>query len=192
MTTKVLRIDASARTQNSVSRDLADHAVSLIPDAEVTSRDIGQGLPHINETWVGATFTPPESRTEAQSEALALSDEILQEVQDADTIVISTPIYNFNIPSTLKAWIDQIGRAGVAFKYTENGPVGLLEDKRVVIALASGGTDIGSNVDFATDYLRFIFGFVGIKDVHFVLAKGDDNAEAHETLASLLGDRIAA
>lgn len=192
MTHHVLRIDASARTQNSVSRELADHAIAQIPNADLTTRDIGYGLPHINETWVGATFTPPENRTEDQNNALALSDEIIDEVKAADTIVISAAIYNFNIPSTLKAWIDQIGRVGVTFRYTENGPVGLLENKKVIFALASGGTDIGSEVDFATDYLRFIMGFVGITDVHFVLAKGQDTADAHASLDALLGEAIAA
>ena len=88
----------------------------------------------------------------------------------ADTIVIGTPIYNFSVPSTLKAWIDLVARVGVTFNYTETGPVGLLEGKRAIIAVASGGTQAGSDIDFATTYLRHVLGFIGITDVELVAA----------------------
>lgn len=101
---------------------------------------------------------------------LALSDHLISEIQSADTLVISTPIYNFGIPSSLKAWVDQIARAGITFRYTENGPEGLLQGKRAIIAIASGGTQVGSDIDWASGYLKHIMEFIGISDVQFVAA----------------------
>jgi FMN-dependent NADH-azoreductase len=121
---------------------------------------------------VTGTFTPADARSDAQNEALSFSDTLVAEVIAADTIVIGTPIYNFGAPAVLKAWIDQIARAGVTFQYTENGPEGLLEGKKVIIAVASGGTQIGSDYDFASPYLKFALGFLGITDVT-VLSKDD-------------------
>ena len=99
-----------------------------------------------------------------------MSDNLISELKTADTIIISTPIYNFAVPSTLKAWVDQIARAGVTFNYTENGPKGLLTGKKAIVAIASGGTQVGSDIDFASGYIRHILGFVGITDVQFVAA----------------------
>ncbi len=87
-------------------------------------------------------------------------------MQAADTLVIGLPIYNFGVPAALKAWVDQVARAGVTFRYTETGPKGLLTGKRAIIAVASGGTEAGSDVDFATGYIRHVLGFIGITDVH--------------------------
>lgn len=170
MTHSILRIDASARRDGSVSRDLADRIIARFPDATVTRRDLAGGLPLIDETWVGANFTPEADRTDEQRATLALSDRLIAEVQAADTLVIGLPIYNFGVPATLKAWVDQIARAGVTFRYTENGPEGLLTGKRAIVAVASGGTETGSEIDFATGYLRHVLGFVGITEVAFVAA----------------------
>jgi len=120
--------------------------------------------------WVEANFTPAADRDEVQRDALALSDQLVAEIKAADVIVIGTPIYNFSVPAVLKAWIDLIARAGVTFEYTENGPNGLMTDKRVVIAVASGGTKVGSDIDFATGYLRHLMGFIGITNVEVVAA----------------------
>ncbi|MEC8197518.1 MAG: NAD(P)H-dependent oxidoreductase, partial [Pseudomonadota bacterium] len=129
-------------------------------------RDLSETtLPFLDEGFAQATFTPPEARTEAQKEALAISDTLVAELQAADTLVIGVAMYNFSIPASLKAWIDQIARAGVTFAYTETGPKGLLEGKKALITIASGGTEIGSDIDFASNYLRFVLGFVGITDV---------------------------
>lgn len=177
MTNTVLHIDASARTQDSLSRQLSAKAVANENATDVIRRDLNDGLPFLTENWAIGTFTPPESRSAAQNEALALSDRLVAEVERADTIVIGTPIYNFNVPAVLKAWIDQIARAGVTFKYGENGPVGLLEGKKVIVTIASGGTAIGSDYDFATPYLKFALGFLGITDVTF-LGKDDLLTEA--------------
>lgn len=168
--TAILRIDTSARSSGSVSRDLTDRVIARFPDATVTTRDLAPGLPLIDETWVGANFTPAADRTPDQRAVLALSDELIAEVQAADTLVIGLPIYNFGVPATLKAWVDQVVRAGVTFRYTENGPEGLLQGKRAIVIVASGGTRAGSEIDFATGYIRHVLGFVGITEVEFVTA----------------------
>ena len=171
MTTKVLRIDASARRQASVSRDLVSKIINRIEGAQVITRDVARDpIPQIDETWVNANFTPAEDRSKTQAEALSLSDTLIAEVREADVLVIGLPIYNFGVPAALKAWIDQIARAGVTFRYTEAGPQGLLEGKRAIVAVASGGTEAGSDVDFATGYVRQVLGFIGIHDVEFVTA----------------------
>lgn len=170
MTTSILRIDTSARREGSVSRDLTDRIIARFPDAAITTRDLAPGLPLINETWVGANFTPEAERSTEQRATLALSDELIAEVKAADTLVIGLPIYNFGVPATLKAWVDQVARAGVTFRYTENGPEGLLSGKRAIVVVASGGTEAGSEIDFATGYIRHVLGFIGITDVDFVTA----------------------
>ncbi|WP_370254330.1 FMN-dependent NADH-azoreductase [Nioella sp.] len=168
--TAILRIDTSARRTGSVSRDLTDRVIARFPEATVTTRDLAPGLPLIDETWVGANFTPAADRTPDQRAVLALSDELIAEVEAADTLVIGLPIYNFGVPATLKAWVDQVVRAGVTFRYTENGPEGLLQGKRAIVIVASGGTRAGSEIDFATGYIRHVLGFVGITEVEFVTA----------------------
>ena len=168
--THILRIDASARRGGSITRDLADRIANRFEGAEVVTRDLSNGLPLINESWVGANFTPADDRTAEQRTALSLSDELIAEIQKADVLLIGVPIYNFGIPAALKAWVDQVARAGVTFRYTDNGPVGLLEGKRAVIAVASGGTQVGSDIDFATGYLKHVLGFIGITDVQIVSA----------------------
>ena len=168
MSQTLLHIDASPRSEGSVSRGLSAKIVAQQNAGEVIRRDLSEPLPFLNETWVAGTFTPPEDRSDAQRAELVLSDQLVAEVQAADTIVIGTPIYNFGAPAVLKAWIDQVARAGVTFKYTETGPVGLLSDKKVIVAVASGGVSIGSPADFLTPHLRVFLGFLGLTDVSFV------------------------
>ncbi len=173
MTTHILRIDSSARTTGSVTRDLNDRIVSKFEAAgpiELTTRDLADPLPQINEDWIGANFTPADQRTEAQKNTLALSDTLVDEIREADILLIGLPIYNFGVPTALKAWIDLVARAGETFRYSENGPVGLLEGKRAIVTVASGGTERGSDIDFATTYLSHVLGFIGITDVMFVSA----------------------
>ncbi|KPQ18165.1 MAG: FMN-dependent NADH-azoreductase [Rhodobacteraceae bacterium HLUCCO18] len=171
MTNHILRIDASARRAGSVSRDLVDRIIDRIaPTAIVTTRDLAHGLPLIDEAWVGANFTPAHDRTDDQRATLALSDTLIAELRAADTLVIGLPIYNFGVPATLKAWVDQVARAGVTFRYTEHGPEGLLQGKRAIVAVASGGTEAGSEIDFATGYIRHMLAFIGITEVEFVTA----------------------
>ena len=170
MARTILRIDASARREGSVSRDLAGRIIEKFEGATVVHRDLAPGLPLIDEDWIGANFTPADDRSEAQKDKLALSASLVAEVEAADILVIGLPIYNFSVPAALKAWIDQVARAGRTFRYTENGPKGLLEGKRAIVAVASGGTEVGSEIDFATGYLRHVLGFIGITDVSFVTA----------------------
>lgn len=180
MSTTVLHIDASARFQPSVSRANSANIVAALKPSKTITRDLSEGIPFLDETWVTATFTPPADRTAAQAEGLGFSDDLVKELQEADTIVIGAPIYNFFVPAVLKAWIDQIARAGVTFQYTENGPQGLLKDKKVIITLASGGVPIGSEMDFASPYLRAVLGFVGLTDVTIL---NSDEAESFTAAA---------
>lgn len=173
MTHNILRIDASARRTGSISRALNDRLLARFTadgGTAVTTRDLGRGLPQIDESWIGANFTAPDERTAAQKDRLALSDELVAELQAADTIVIGLPMYNFSVPAALKAWIDLIARVGVTFQYTAEGPQGLLGGKRVIVNFVSGGTELGSEVDFASGYLRHMLGFLGIADVEIVPA----------------------
>ncbi len=168
MTQTILRIDSSARTNGSITRNLTDAYIKTrqaAGDVNLITRDLSGGLPFVTEDWVGANFTPEEDRTEAQKSILSTSDTLIEELKAADEIVIGLPIYNFGMPAVLKAWIDQVARARVTFKYTENGPVGLLKGKRATILLASGGTEAGSAVDFALPHLKHVLGFIGIHDV---------------------------
>lgn len=170
MARTILRIDASARKKGSITRDLTDKVVAKLDAESVITRDLLNGVALLDETWLSANWTAAEERTEAQKKVLAGSDTLIAELQAADTIVIGTPIYNFGVPAALKAWIDQVARAGLTFKYTDQGPKGLLEGKRAIIVTASGGTKVGSEIDFATGYLKFALGFIGINDVQVVAA----------------------
>lgn len=170
MTRTILHIDSSARTEGSVSRDLSAQIVSRFGTAEVVRRDLAAPLPLLDGAWVGANFTPADQRSDEQKQLLALSDSLVAELKQADILVIGSPVYNFSVPSTLKAWIDLVARVGLTFQYTETGPVGLLEGKRAIIAAAAGGTQAGSDIDFATKYLRHVLGFIGITDVEVVAA----------------------
>lgn len=189
----ILQINASARKTGSVTRELTEALVTQLlaksPEANVITRDVSQGLPFLDEDWVGATFTDPAERSAEQRMKLALSDTLVAELKAADTIVIGSPVYNFSVPAALKAWIDLIARARETFQYTENGPVGLLKDKKAYLIVASGGTKIGSEIDFAATYLKHVLGFVGISDVTIVAADqlmmdpGKRDAALSETLS---------
>ena len=172
---KVLRVDSSARREGSVSRRVADALIEQLEVSEgaveVRVRDLAAAAPRfVDAAWVDANFTAPEQRSEAQRAALAESDALVAELKGADVLVIGVPIYNFGIPAKLKAWVDMVARARVTFRYSENGPVGLLRGKRAYLAVASGGTAVGSEIDFATGYLRHVLGFLGIDDVKIVAA----------------------
>lgn len=173
MTTHILKIDSSARRDGSISRELGADIIARLAEngpVDVTERDVSNGLPVVTGDWIGANFTAAGDRTETQRAELALSDALVAELSAADVLVIGLPIYNFGLPASLKAWIDLVARAGVTFRYTESGPKGLLEGKRAIIAVASGGTEVGSDIDFATNHLAHVLGFIGITDVSFVNA----------------------
>jgi len=193
---RVLRVDASARAEDSVSRRLADlmldELAERMPGLELVRRDVAPGLPLVDAAWVDANLTEPEARTAAQRQALARSDELVGELMAADVLVIATPIYNFGVPASLKAWIDQVARARLTFRYTEYGPEGLLSGKKVYVLAASGGTEVGSAIDFATPWLKFVLGFLGIADVEVIaadrgMARGDvARQQAAERIAEVL------
>ena len=171
----ILRIDSSARHSGSTSRQLTEQLVTRLVEqgygASVTHRDLANTPPALlTENWVGANFTDEADRSVDQKATLAASDEMIAELEAADTIVIGVPIYNFSIPAALKAWIDLIARARKTFRYTEAGPEGLLRGKKAYLVVTSGGVPVGSDYDFATGYLRHVLSFVGITDVSIIAA----------------------
>jgi FMN-dependent NADH-azoreductase len=194
--TTLLRIDASARFEGAYSRALADTLVeslkTAVPSLSMTVRDLALLPPSfVNAGWIAANTTADADRTDQMRSALAESDQLIAEVQAADTLLICCPIYNFAVPAALKAWIDQICRARMTFAYTESGPKGLLENKRAVIILTSGGTAADGPIDFASAYLRHILGFIGITDVQFILAdrlmiEGEDKIALARTAIDIL------
>ncbi len=168
---KVLRLDASANPGESTSRGLGDELVERLRQTtaiELRQRDLNRELSFIDATWIGANFTAAAERDAAQVERLRLSDELIAELRWADRILLTTPMYNFGVPATLKAWIDLVCRAGVTFRYGENGPEGLLENRPVDIVITSGGVPLESPVDFVSGYLKQVFAFIGIEDVNIV------------------------
>jgi FMN-dependent NADH-azoreductase len=198
-TIKLLRLDASARREGSVSRQLADKLLETLRteygDIDLVTRDLAlEPLPFVDSAWIEARHTPEQEQRPAHRDAMRFSDELVAELKSADVVVIATPIYNFSVPASLKAWIDLIARPRVTFRYTPNGPVGLLEGKRAYVVIASGGTPIGGGLDFASGYLRHMLGFIGITDVTIVGADGTmvdaDGAltRAHAQIAAAAGD----
>jgi FMN-dependent NADH-azoreductase len=143
------------------------------PEAALTVRDFNDA-PHpvLDEAALGALFTAAGQRTPAQSARVALDDALIAEVQAADVIVVGVPMYNFGVPAALKNWIDAISRAGVTFRYTANGPEGLLKGKKVYVALTRGGKYRNTPSDTQVPYLKMVFNFLGLTDVHFVYAEG--------------------
>ena len=169
----ILHIDASGRKTPSVSRRLSNEIVQEISSdkSTVVYRDVSQGLPFVDELMIGAYFTQSDERSEEQHQAIAVSDTIVEELKAADTVIIGLPVYNFSMPAGFKAWSDLAARVGETFKYADNGPVGLLEAKKAYIVVASGGTKVGSEIDFLTPWLRHFLGFIGIHDVKIVQAE---------------------
>ena len=171
---KILEVAASGRNEGSVSRMLSADLIAALEERhgtiDLTRRDLGKGVPFVDEAWIDANFTAPDERSAGQRAALAESDALVAELKAADTLVIGTPIYNFGIPAALKAWIDMVARARLTFRYTENGPKGLLEGKKAYVIIASGGVPVDSAVDFATPYLRHALAFIGITDVELIAA----------------------
>ena len=172
----ILRIDGSARYLDSVTRTLADELVAGLqaahPGARLLQRDLSAGMPLVSEGWVTANFTAPPDRTREQRHELAFSDTLVEELRAADAIVMAVPMYNFSVPASVKAWIDQVARAGLTFRYNADGPQGLLSDRTVFLVMATGGEPIGSEIDFASGYLRHVFGFLGIRDMRLIAADG--------------------
>jgi len=193
---KILEVQASARASGSISRELTADLIAALEDRhgelDITRRDLAKGLPFIDESWVGANFTPDEDRTSTHRQILSRSDDLVAELQAADVIVIGAPIYNFSVPAVLKAWIDMVCRARLTFRYTESSVEGLLENKKAYVVVPSGGVPIGSPADFATPYLRHALGFVGITDVEIIGAQGADrgNDEALDAARAAIAELV--
>jgi FMN-dependent NADH-azoreductase len=177
---KILHIISSPRGEASLSIKLGNAIIEKIklayPGSTVTENNlINNQFPHLEEAHLTSFFTPAENRTSEDLVAIKYSDDAIKELQDADTIVIGAPLYNFSIHSALKAWIDHIVRAHVTFKYDENGPEGLLKDKKVYIALSSGGIYSDGPMkpfDFVEPYLKHILSFIGLTDITVVRVEG--------------------
>ncbi|MDH4124741.1 MAG: NAD(P)H-dependent oxidoreductase [Gammaproteobacteria bacterium] len=195
----VLEVSASGRRRDSVSRTLTGAIIATlqqrVASVEVVRRDLSDGIPLLDAAWIAANFTAEDERSAAQRATLATSDALVAELQRADVLVIGAPIYNFGVPAALKAWVDMIARARKTFRYTSNGPEGLLQNKTAFIVVASGGVAVDSPADFATPYLRHALRFVGITDVHVIAAdRLHSNAaasisQAHAQIESLLASK---
>lgn len=174
---RILVIESSARQQGSVSRELTQQFIAnwqvAHPADQIQVRDLAaEPVPHLDATLLGGWMTPSEQQSEAEKAALARSNQLTDELLAADVLVLAAPMYNFAIPSTLKAWLDHVLRAGVTFKYTETGPQGLLTGKRAFVLTARGGIYAGSGLDHQEPYLRQALAFIGIHDVQFIHAEG--------------------
>ncbi|MEH2305443.1 FMN-dependent NADH-azoreductase [Nostoc sp.] len=200
----ILHIDSSPRAERSHSRELSKEFVSAWkaahPEDAIAYRDLGHHpVPHVNEAWIAAAFSPPETHTPELAEAIRVSDELVDEFLAADRYVFGVPMYNFNIPSTFKAYIDQIVRINRTVSLDAQGFRGLVEGKKAVIITARGGdfsaTSPAVAYDFQEPYLRTIFGFIGITDIQFInansLNEGDARTQSLAEARAAIQDAIA-
>ncbi|MBN7819894.1 FMN-dependent NADH-azoreductase [Bowmanella yangjiangensis] len=201
---KLLLINTSLNGKQGHSWQLAEKFVDQLAasaDINVTLRDLDSlNLPHLSSSEMAAWMTPADERSEQQKELAAISDELVAEIKAHDIIVIGMPMYNFGVPSVFKSWIDRVARAGVTFRYTENGPVGLLENKKVYVVAARGGLYQGTPKDSQTQYLKDVLAFLGMSDVEFVYAEGLNMgpdaankgfAQADEKISELIEKMVA-
>ena len=171
---KVLVVQSSVSGEQGKSNQLIEQFVQALP-AGFLREDldlVGRDFPHLTMTEIGAWMTPADSRSSEQAALAALSDDAIAQVQTADVILLGVPMYNFGVPSQLKAWFDRLARAGITFKYTEQGPVGLLADKPVIVFATRGGIYKDLPADSQTPFLTSFLNFIGLKNVHFVYAEG--------------------
>lgn len=202
----ILQVNSSARPYangtGSFSTRLADELVQGLrraePGARLTLRDLSQAPhPALDEATLQALFTPPEARSAEQAERVALDDGLIAEIQAADVVVLGVPMYNFGVSTQLKNWIDAISRARVTFRYTEQGPEGLLRGKTVYVVTTRGGIHRDQPSDTVVPYLKTVLGFLGMTDLRFIYAEGlglgaqaeaRGLAEARAQIAQLLHD----
>ena len=199
--TTLLQINTSINAGNGQSSQLANQFVAAFrqrqPEAQVVQRDIAtDAVPHLTAERFGAFITKPEERSAAQHAVVAYSDQLIDELRESDVIVLGLPMYNFGVPSQLKAYFDHLARAGITFKYTEKGPVGLLSGKKVYVFAARGGMYVGTPMDTQSSYVRDFLRFLGMSDVEFVYAEGlaisPQSKEASLAKASAEAHRLAA
>ena len=182
----ILQLNASILSDNGQSSRLANEFVAALrkeePDAKLILRDLARDpVPHLDADRFGAFIAKPEARTLQQDAFVAYSDGLIGELKQADVIVLGLPMYNFGVPSTLKAYFDHVARAGVTFNYTATGPVGLLTGKKVYIFATRGGMYVGTPRDTQTGYVRDFLAFLGMTDVEFVYAEGLAISEASKS-----------
>ncbi len=180
----ILQLNTSLFSDNGQSSTLAREFVETLKgdDTRLIRRDLArEPVPHITAERFGAFLSKPDNRTTEQQSVLDYSDMLIAELKEADVIVLGLPMYNFGLPSTLKAYFDHIARAGVTFRYTEKGPVGLLTGKKAYVFAARGGIYEGTPRDTQTAYVRDFLAFLGITDVEFVYAEGLAISEASKT-----------
>lgn len=173
----LLQINTSLFSEHGNSTKLAEAFVQkwrqAHPDGHVITRDLAKHpLPHLSAERAQAFFTPPEQRTPEQQAHAAASQEVIDELKSADVVVLGLPLYNFGIPSTLKAYFDHLARAGITFRYTANGPEGLVSDRKLYVFAARGGFFKGTPADTQTSYVTNFLNFLGIRDIEFVYAEG--------------------
>jgi FMN-dependent NADH-azoreductase len=176
----VLLVMSSPRGQQSysqqVARGIVDDLKIAHPAAKIVVRNVAKNpLPHVGEAFVSGMTQKPEQRSAAETQALALSDALIEELAAADVVVLAVPMYNFGLPSALKAWIDHVVRAGSTFRFGANGPEGLLRNKRAIVVVSRGGVYSDGpmkQLDFQESYLKSVLGFIGITDVEMVRVEG--------------------
>lgn len=198
----ILLLKSSLNGDQGNSTKLANEFLAVLKAemaVNIVEKDLNKnGLDHLNGQEMSSWMTPENERTEEQKELASISDQLIAQLQASDTLVVAMPMYNFGVPSTFKAWVDRVARAGITFKYTEQGPVGLLEGKKVIIVAARGGLYAGTPKDSQTQYLKDLFAFIGITDIEFIYAEGlnmpikEDNLVKARKAMSLMAEKISA
>jgi FMN-dependent NADH-azoreductase len=176
----ILHINSSVRSTGSISRQLSGEFLrswlAVRPTDVIVTRDLAANpVPHLNDDVMQAFFTAAELHSPEQSQAVQLSNDLVAELLSADTIVLGAPMYNFSVSSTLKAWIDHVTRAGLTFKYTSNGPIGLVQGKKMYVFTSRGGVysrGPAKAMDFHETYLRAVLGFIGLTEITFIHTEG--------------------
>ena len=188
----ILIISSSPSQQQSLSAQLLDYFTTQyqqsLDDVNIVKRNLGQSLvPHLNMDTIGAFYTPSHQLNEIQKQSLEISDQLIAELQMADLIVIGSPMHNFSITSHLKTYFDQVARVGVTFQYTENGPVGLLKNKKVLVVTSRGGNysnPIYAVMDHQEPYIRTFLGFIGLDKIDFIHLQGISSGETTTLIES--------
>ena len=191
----ILVIHTSVRYGESISRALTDILVQQLKGttSDINYRDLSKGIPLLSGQLLNAVSKTPEERSAEESQLAEISDRLIKELEWSDFVVIGLPMYNFGPPANLKAWADLVARAGTTFRYSEDGPVGLLKDKKAYIIAVSGGTAINSEIDFMTPWLQHFLKFIGINDISTIVADGiftDNGSEKIQIANNLIQDMI--
>jgi FMN-dependent NADH-azoreductase len=183
----ILLIKSSLNGEQSHSNTLSQSLVKQLNvkgNVTIVRRDLAKdNLPHLTQAEMGAWMTDIAQRSQEQTDLATISDDLIEELKNSDTIVVAMPMYNFGVPSTFKTWVDRVARAGITFQYTENGPAGLLKDKTVIVVASRGGIYAGTQKDSQTQYLKDVFSFMGMEDITFIYAEGLNMLGSDERLA---------